>query len=111
LNIVIRRLAKGSAGAPRNLLILFGALEPEMLRQTGLEAIAAATGEPAETGVTYGDPSQGSARRLELVPGAEHIGVLFAEGGVRAALAWLSQTFDRPEEGVIAGRGGSPGLL
>lgn len=96
---------------PRNLLILFGALEPEMLRQTGLEAIAAATGEPAETGVTYGHPSQGSARRLELVPGVEHIGVLFAQGGIRAALAWLGQTFDRSEEGVIAGRGGSLALL
>ena len=68
-------------GEPRNLLILFGALEPEMLHQVGREAIAAATGEAVETGITYGDLKQGDARRLMLVPGVEHIGVLYGAAG------------------------------
>lgn len=96
---------------PRNLLILFGALEPEMLHQVGREAIAAATGGAVETAVTYGDVEQGDARRLMLVPGVEHIGVLYGGGGITAALDWLNQAFGRSGDGFIDRRGPWLGLL
>jgi dienelactone hydrolase len=97
--------------APRNLLILFGALEPQMLHQTGREALAAATGGSVDAGVTYGSLAQGDARRLELVPGVEHIGVLYGAAGISAALAWLNGTFDRSGDGFIDHRGPALGLL
>ncbi len=105
------RAADAPTKGPRNLLILFGALEPEMLHQVGREAIAAATGGARETGVTYGDLTQGDARRLVLVPGVEHIGVLYGEGGIAAALEWLNQAFGRSGDGVIDRRGTWLGLL
>jgi dienelactone hydrolase len=102
---------------PRNLLFVFGALEPEMLHQAGREAIVAASdGQLAdaaavEPGVTYGDLADGSARRLVLAPGVEHIGVLYGQGGIGAALDWLNQAFGRQGDGFIDSRGQALGLL
>jgi dienelactone hydrolase len=102
---------------PRNLLFVFGALEPEMLHQAGREAIVAASdGQLAdaaavEPGVTYGDLADGSARRLVLAPGVEHIGVLYGQGGIGAALDWLNLAFGRAGDGFIDSRGRALGLL
>ncbi|MBK8639849.1 MAG: alpha/beta fold hydrolase [Chromatiaceae bacterium] len=102
---------------PRDLLFVFGALEPEMLHQAGREAIVAASeGQLADAaavtpGVTYGDLADGSARRLVLVPGVEHIGVLYGQGGIGAALDWLNQAFGRTGDGFIDTRGRALGLL
>ncbi|MGB4333308.1 MAG: alpha/beta fold hydrolase [Chromatiaceae bacterium] len=102
---------------PRNLLFVFGALEPEMLHQAGREAIVAASdGQLAdaaavEPGVTYGDLADGSARRLVLAPGVEHIGVLYGQGGIGAALDWLNLAFGRAGDGFIDSRGQALGLL
>jgi pimeloyl-ACP methyl ester carboxylesterase len=102
---------------PRDLLFVFGALEPEMLHQAGREAIVAASdGQLADAaavtpGVTYGDLADGSARRLVLAPGVEHIGVLYGQGGIGAALDWLNQAFGRTGDGFIDTRGRALGLL
>jgi pimeloyl-ACP methyl ester carboxylesterase len=96
---------------PRNVLFVFGELEPEMLHQAGREAVAAAcTGQVSgagavEAGVTYGDPATGSARRLVLAPGVEHIGVLYGEGGIGAALEWLNRAFGWSGDGFRDARG------
>ncbi|MGE5153560.1 MAG: alpha/beta hydrolase, partial [Bdellovibrio bacteriovorus] len=89
----------------RNLLILFGALEPQMLYQMSREALAATTGGTLDVGATYGRLAEGDARRLELVPGVEHIGVLYGGPGIEAALRWLNGTFDRSGDGFIDRRG------
>lgn len=96
---------------PRDLLLVYGALEPGMLHQLGRDAITAATGETVQTGVTYGDLADGSARRLVLAPGVEHIGVLYGQTGIGAALDWLNQVFNRSGGGFIDDRGGSLALL
>lgn len=102
---------------PRNLLFVFGALEPEMLHQAGREAIVAASdgqlsdAAAVEPGVTYGDLADGSARRLVLAPGVEHIGVLYGQGGIGAALDWLNLAFGRAGDGFIDSRGRALGLL
>jgi dienelactone hydrolase len=102
---------------PRNVLFVFGELEPEMLHQAGREAVAAAcTGQVSgagavEAGVTYGDPATGSARRLVLAPGVEHIGVLYGEGGIGAALEWLNRAFGWSGDGFRDARGRWLGLL
>ena len=103
--------------APRNLLFVFGALEPGMLHQSGRTAIAAASGgrlpgpEAVEEGVTYGDLSDGSARRMVLAPGVEHIGVLYGQGGLAAALDWLNAALGHRGGGELERRGGALGLL
>jgi len=97
---------------PRDLLIVFGAWEPEMLHQMGRDALqAGVVGGSVETGVTYGDLADGSGRRLVLAPGVEHIGVLYGRAGIGAALDWLNQVFGRTGSGFIDSRGSWLGLL
>ena len=102
---------------PRDVLFVFGALEPEMLHQAGREAVAAASGSQVasaaavQPGQVYGDPADGSARELVFAPGVEHIGVLYGRGGIGAALDWLNRALGHQGDGFIDARGGSLGLL
>lgn len=87
------------ADRPRNLLLIYGALEPPIVEAQGREAVALAAGAPPEkieTGKTYGDMADGTARRLVIAEGVEHIGVLYSETSLRAAVDWLDQAFARP---------------
>jgi dienelactone hydrolase len=96
---------------PANLLFVFGALEPPMLLEQGREAVAAATGlapDAVEPGTTYGRFADGSARRLVIADGVEHIGVLYSAQAQRAALDWLDRVYGRDGEGRIAA--GAPAL-
>ncbi|MFB1490529.1 MULTISPECIES: alpha/beta hydrolase [unclassified Thiocapsa] len=95
----------------RNLLFVYGALEPKMLHGQGRAAIAEVTGGEVQAGQTYGDPNDGSARRLALAPGVEHIGVLYVESALGESLVWLDQTFDRTGSGFVDRRGPGLGLL
>lgn len=96
---------------PRDLLFVYGALEPEMLHAGGREAIAKATGAPVEPGTTYGNMDDGTARRLVLADGAEHIGVLYGTGGLKAALDWLNQATGTGGDGYLENRGAWLGYL
>jgi dienelactone hydrolase len=95
----------------RNLLFIYGALEPEMLHAQGIEAISDVAAESVDEGRTYGSHGQGDARRLVLAPGVEHIGVLYAETALEEALAWLNQAFDHRGSGFVDRRGSGLGLL
>lgn len=76
---------------PRNLLLLAGELEPRFAGN--------AEQRLAEAGGTGGDLAQGTARRLVIVPGVEHITILFSPTAHAAALAWLDETFG-PQPGA-----------
>lgn len=96
---------------PRNLLVVVGALEPEFLRAEARRIVAmAAPGEPAER-TTYGDLAAGTARRLVLATGVEHIGVLYARESLEEARAWLNAVFGRTAGGPVDARGPWIGLL
>ncbi|UHD18966.1 alpha/beta hydrolase [Thiocapsa bogorovii] len=95
----------------RNVLFVYGDLEPEMLHAQGRAAIGEATGGEVDAGRTYGDPDHGSGRRLVLAPGVEHIGVLYAESALAESLAWLDATFARTGSGFVDRRGTGLGLL
>jgi hypothetical protein len=90
--------------APRNLLALYGAAEPAMVQSFGRTLVAGLPGAdgspvtPAEVrdAVTYGRFEDGSARRLALAPGAEHISVLYNATSLRESLRWLDAAFGRP---------------
>uniref|UniRef100_UPI0035937952 alpha/beta hydrolase n=1 Tax=Thiocapsa sp. TaxID=2024551 RepID=UPI0035937952 len=103
--------ADTDTGPLRNLLFVYGNLEPAMLHGQGRAAIADATGGEVEAGRTYGDPADGSARRLVLAPGVEHIGVLYSETALAESLGWLDRTFDRTGNGFVDRRGAGLALL
>lgn len=76
-----------SADAPRNFLLLAGALEPRFAANA--ERLLAAAGGAND------DFTGGRARALRIIPGVEHITILFTPASHRAALDWLNQTFGR----------------
>lgn len=98
-------------GAPRNLLVIDGALESSMLIEQGRRIIAAAGGNDAQAGVTYGRFDDGTARRLALAPGVEHIGVLYSGASMREARDWLNAVFARSGSGFTDRRGPWLGVL
>lgn len=91
--------------SPRNLLVIVGALEPAMLINEGLRIVDLTAGGTALPGTTYGHFSDGTARKLELARGVEHIGVLYGHDSMIEALRWINAAFDRQQEGFIDTRG------
>lgn len=100
-----------TADAPRNLLIIDGALEPSFLLEEGLRYLRMVGGSDAAPGITYGSIADGTARRLVLVDGAEHIAVLYSRQGLAEATAWLDQALGHAGRGHVEHRGPWLGLL
>ena len=76
---------------PRNLLLMAGELEPRFVRNA--EELL------AEAGGSGGDPAAGTARALVVIPGVEHISILFSPTAHAAARDWLDATFG-PQPGA-----------
>jgi pimeloyl-ACP methyl ester carboxylesterase len=70
---------------PHNLLLMAGSLEPSFVRN--------AENRLAEAGGRGGSLAAGSAREMLVVPGVEHISVLFSPTAHAAARDWLDGTF------------------
>lgn len=86
---------------PKHLLMISGQFEGH-LREAALDAIAmVAPGEAGKT-VTAGEVT----RRAVVAPGVEHVGVLYSQTGMRAAVLWLDAHFDRESEANVAAIGG-----
>lgn len=80
------------ATVPRDLLLMAGALEPRF--------VANARDLLARAGGAGGLPGDGDARQLAVVPGVEHVTILFAPEAHRTATAWLAAGLDHvPVEG------------
>ncbi len=96
--------------SPRNLLVVNGALEFWLWDTTRL--VTSQTG--VRLGETAGNFQQGTARRVEIVPWVEHIGVLFNPATIVAVQDWFDQSFQRPpaeETFYLRGRGMAVMLL
>lgn len=94
-----------TATSPRNLLVIVGAIEPSMLRDEGLRIVNLAAGGNAVTGETYGSFADGTARRLVLARGVEHIGVLYSYDSMEQSLRWMNEAFGRQQADVLDSRG------
>ncbi len=107
--------ADTAGDSPRNLLVISGALEPQMMAAEALRVVGqgqvAGSGATAQT--TYGRFEDGTARRAALSPGVEHIGVLYSTRTLAETLDWLNAAFDRPPASgpFIDARGPWLGLL
>ena len=100
-----------TAASPRNLLVVVGALEPAMLSNEGLRIVNLTAGGTAVAGETYGHFSDGTARKLALARGVEHIGVLYSRDSMTEALRWINAAFGKQAEGFIDSRGRWLGLV
>jgi len=94
-----------TADSPRNLLVIVGSLEPSMLRDEGLRIVNLAAAGKAVPGETYGDFAKGTARRLVLARGVEHIGVLYSHDSMVESLRWINDSFGRQDGGWVDSRG------
>jgi len=74
--------------APRNLLLQAGGWEGQFVGNA--QTLLAAAGGASE------DFLGGRARRLTVIPNAEHISILFRGQSQRAVLDWLSNAFGEP---------------
>ena len=99
--------------SPRNLLVISGGLEPQMMAAEALRVVGGLAGPAVAHDVTYGRFTDGTARRATLSPGVEHIGVLYSAHTLGESLAWLDQAFGRPpaQRPFIDARGPWLGLL
>jgi pimeloyl-ACP methyl ester carboxylesterase len=70
---------------PKNLLLLAGSLEAPFA-QNAKTLLASAGG-------AGGDPSEGTARQFMLIPGVEHISILFSPKTTRVVCDWLNSVF------------------
>lgn len=93
------QLPTGEAAIPRNLLLAVGALEPANFQAATLEGLQRAYPQ-ARMGQSLGDHAQGTARSAILIPGAEHIGIVFSTATADAAATWIGASL-----GVPAGSG------
>lgn len=100
-----------TATQPRNLLVVDGAWEPDMLVDAGRRIVALSAQGPPQTDTTYGDLARGTGRRLVLARGAEHIGVIYSRDGLAAARDWLNDVFGRSSSGDLDRRGPALALL
>ena len=75
-----------------------------------MKASASSISPPAASAVageTYGHFSDGTARKLSLARGVEHIGVLYSHDSMTEALRWINAAFGRkPQTSSIAAAAG-----
>jgi alpha/beta superfamily hydrolase len=94
-----------AATSPRNLLVIVGALEPQILMDEGLRMLRLSAGSDAVAGKIYGDVTSGTARELVVAGGVEHIGVLYSHDSLTQSAQWFNRTYDRTITGPIDRRG------
>ncbi len=97
--------------SPRDLLVVVGAWEPQILRDQGIKAAAMAAHGPVVPRTTYGSLTAGTARRVSFSSDVEHIGVLYSRDSLREALDWLDAVFAHRGSGFLDVRGRWLGLL
>ena len=78
------------AARPANLLLLVGEREQQRFFDAAREALQ--LGYPgAQGGATYGSFEDGSARREQVVPGVEHVTIVFAADTLEATGGWMDE--------------------
>lgn len=79
--------------SPRNLLLVAGGWEGHLRAEALRLAGQVSAPEPAREGVTYGDIKAGTARRVAIAEGAEHVSVLYSAVAMAEAQSWLDGAF------------------
>jgi hypothetical protein len=91
-----------SSIAADNLLLLYGAWEPERMHKQGFALVEATPGTAQiehttnPTSTSKGIPGNDPARKMVVIDNVEHIGILYSSEAFRVILDWLQATFQRP---------------
>jgi pimeloyl-ACP methyl ester carboxylesterase len=93
-----------TAERPANLLLVAGAWEGRLTEEA--LRILHLTDPGAGVDVTVGTMEAGTARRVTLAPGVEHVGVLYAPMALDAAAIWFDTVFGRTGATPAQARGG-----
>jgi dienelactone hydrolase len=83
--------AEVSESLPRDLLLLAGANEARFVANA--ESLLERAGGPR------GEPGDGDARRLVIVPRVEHVSILFSRAAHDTSIAWLADALDHQPTG------------
>lgn len=90
------------AARPANLLLLVGEREQPRFFEAAREALQ--LGYPdGEGGITYGSFEDGSARREQVVPGVEHVTIVFAGETLDATSGWIAEALSYDVSGPAEG--------
>lgn len=92
-------IPSGEPAAPRNLLLAVGSLEPGNFQQAALDGMQRAY-PSAGMGQAEGTVSDGTARASLVIPGAEHIGIVFSTTTADAAAEWIGAATGVPAGGA-----------
>jgi dienelactone hydrolase len=82
-------------GRPRDLLLLYGAAEPARFVTAAREQAQLLYPE-AQVNETYGDLGSGDAVSLQVIPGVEHISIVWAPLTASLTLAWIGGAVSGP---------------
>ncbi len=86
---------------PPNALFLVAEGDPALVRdRAGVLVTRLAEVERAEAGRAYGSFASGTAIQLAVVPGADHLSIVWRGDSVREIVAWLDAAFGIPREAV-----------
>jgi dienelactone hydrolase len=87
---------------PKNLFIIYAENDPSDLHQAARQMLEASTKQEERpvADTTYGSFSRGTARRLSLVEGTDHITILFSPDAKGQILDWLHQVWELPPRTV-----------
>jgi len=79
---------------PPNALFLVAEGDPPIIRERAAELVARLAGAPAaEPGRVTGSFAAGTAAELAVVPGADHLSIVWRADSVREIVAWLDAIF------------------
>ncbi len=82
---------------PRNLFLQAGSLEPRFAANA--ERLLAEAGGTEESKGAF---AAGAARAMEIVPGVEHMTILFSDRGQQSVVDWLDRAFAVERDGIPA---------
>ena len=102
---VLQFRQQGERERTENLLIVDGAWEVAALKDDAARIVALTSGAPPRERVTYGDMTQGTARRMAYAAGAEHIGVIYSHDGLTELRDWMNAVSDGPRPAPSMRRG------
>ena len=80
---------------PRNLLLLYGSAEPVGFANAALDQARLLQADAA-VDETYGDFGNGSAVSVQVIPGVEHISIIWSPSTASLTLEWISEAVDGP---------------
>ncbi|MBU7043621.1 MAG: alpha/beta fold hydrolase [Theionarchaea archaeon] len=84
--------------SPENVLMVIATHDEAVSPEKAKLSMVPLTGRPMEDiafNTTYGDIQEGTARRLQVIPGADHLTTPWDSDFILASVSWISETFDQ----------------